>query len=99
MQPSRIHHVGLPVSDLDLSVAWCGEALGLTHDSTAGVPAGTERKGRHRHWHFGAGERNLSDLIQLLASQNAVHQRGSQVPSSHRMAGESVVGRRVRSLS
>ena len=22
MQPSRIHHVGLPVSDLDLSFAW-----------------------------------------------------------------------------
>ncbi|MGH2788386.1 MAG: VOC family protein [Actinomycetota bacterium] len=34
MQPSRIHHVGLPVSDLDLSVAWYREALGLTHDST-----------------------------------------------------------------
>jgi len=40
MQPSRIHHVGLPVSDLDLSVAWYREALGLTHDSTAGVPGG-----------------------------------------------------------
>ena len=38
MQPSRIHHVGLPVSDLDLSVAWYCEALGLTHNSTAGVP-------------------------------------------------------------
>jgi lactoylglutathione lyase len=35
---SRIHHVGLPVSDLDLSVAWYREALGLTHESTAGVP-------------------------------------------------------------
>jgi catechol 2,3-dioxygenase-like lactoylglutathione lyase family enzyme len=33
MQPSRIHHAGLPVSDLDLSVAWYREALGLTHDS------------------------------------------------------------------
>ena len=32
MQPSRIHHVGLPVSDLDLSVAWYREALGLTHE-------------------------------------------------------------------
>jgi lactoylglutathione lyase len=40
MQPSRIHHVGLPVSDLDLSVAWYREALGLTHESTAGVPGG-----------------------------------------------------------
>ena len=40
MQPSRIHHVGLPVSDLDLSVAWYSEALGLTHDPTAGVPGG-----------------------------------------------------------
>jgi catechol 2,3-dioxygenase-like lactoylglutathione lyase family enzyme len=40
MQPSRIHHVGLPVSDLDLSVAWYREALGLTPDSTAGVPGG-----------------------------------------------------------
>jgi len=38
MQPSRIHHVGLPVSDLDLSVAWYREALGLMHESTAGVP-------------------------------------------------------------
>src|SRR5215204_5075115 len=28
MQSSRIHHVGLPVSDRDLSVAWCREALG-----------------------------------------------------------------------
>jgi len=40
MQPSRIHHVGLPVSDLDRSVAWYREALGLTHESTAGVPEG-----------------------------------------------------------
>jgi catechol 2,3-dioxygenase-like lactoylglutathione lyase family enzyme len=40
MQPSRIHQVGLPVSDLDLSVAWYREALGLTHESTAGVPEG-----------------------------------------------------------
>jgi catechol 2,3-dioxygenase-like lactoylglutathione lyase family enzyme len=38
MQPSRIHHVGLPVSDLDLGVAWYREALGLTHESSAGVP-------------------------------------------------------------
>jgi catechol 2,3-dioxygenase-like lactoylglutathione lyase family enzyme len=38
MQPSRIHHVGLPVSDLDLSVAWYREALGLTHEAAAGVP-------------------------------------------------------------
>jgi catechol 2,3-dioxygenase-like lactoylglutathione lyase family enzyme len=35
---ARIHHVGLPVSDLDRSVAWYREALGLTHDSTAGLP-------------------------------------------------------------
>jgi len=40
MRPSRIHHVGLPVSELDLSVAWYREALGLTHESTAGVPGG-----------------------------------------------------------
>ena len=40
MQPSRIHHVGLPVSDLDRSVAWYREALGLTHESTAAVPEG-----------------------------------------------------------
>ena len=33
MQPSRIHHVGLAVSDLDLSVAWYREALGLMHES------------------------------------------------------------------
>lgn len=40
MQPSRIHHVGLPVSDLNLSVAWYREALGLTHESTSdGVEA------------------------------------------------------------
>ena len=40
MKPSRIHHVGLAVSDLDRSVAWYREALGLTHESTAGVPEG-----------------------------------------------------------
>ena len=40
MQPSRIHHVGLPVADLDISVAWYREALGLTHDAAAGVPGG-----------------------------------------------------------
>jgi len=40
MQPSRIHHVGLPVTDLDLSVAWYREALGLTHEAAAGVPEG-----------------------------------------------------------
>jgi lactoylglutathione lyase len=40
MQPARIHHVGLPVSDLDRSVAWYRDALGLTHDSNAGVPGG-----------------------------------------------------------
>ena len=38
MQPSRIHHVGLPVSDLDISVALYREALGLTHEAAAGVP-------------------------------------------------------------
>ena len=37
MQPSRIHHVGLPVSDLGRSVAWYAEALGLTLEPTAGV--------------------------------------------------------------
>jgi catechol 2,3-dioxygenase-like lactoylglutathione lyase family enzyme len=40
MQPSRIHHVGLPVTDLDISVAWYREALGLTHEAAAGVPGG-----------------------------------------------------------
>ncbi len=40
MQPSRIHHVGLPVTDLDISVAWYREALGLTHEAAAGVPEG-----------------------------------------------------------
>jgi catechol 2,3-dioxygenase-like lactoylglutathione lyase family enzyme len=35
MQPSRIHHVGLPVTDLDRSVAWYREALGLTHEAAA----------------------------------------------------------------
>ena len=40
MQPSRIHHVGVPVSDLDFSVKWYGKALGLTHESTPGVPDG-----------------------------------------------------------
>ena len=38
MPPSRIHHVGLPVSDLERSVAWYREALGLTHESTAPEP-------------------------------------------------------------
>lgn len=40
MQPSRIHHIGLPVSDLGLSVAWYRDALGLTHEANAGVPGG-----------------------------------------------------------
>ena len=40
MQLSRIHHVGLPVSALDLSVAWYREALGLTHEAAADVPGG-----------------------------------------------------------
>jgi lactoylglutathione lyase len=40
MQPSWMHHFGLPVSDLDLSVAWYREALGLTHETTAGVLGG-----------------------------------------------------------
>jgi len=40
MQPSRIHHVGLPVTDLDISVAWYREALGLTHEAAVGVPGG-----------------------------------------------------------
>ena len=38
MQPARIHHVGLPVRDLDVSVAWYRKALGLTHETAAGVP-------------------------------------------------------------
>ena len=38
MRPSRIHHVGLPVRDLDVSVAWYSKALGLTHEAAAGVP-------------------------------------------------------------
>jgi catechol 2,3-dioxygenase-like lactoylglutathione lyase family enzyme len=40
MQPSRIHHVGLPVTDLNRSVAWYREALGLKHEYTASVPGG-----------------------------------------------------------
>ncbi|MDF2753145.1 MAG: hypothetical protein K0S82_1528 [Gaiellaceae bacterium] len=40
MQPSRIHHVGLPATDLDLSVAWYREALALTHEAAAVVPEG-----------------------------------------------------------
>src|SRR6476646_7905701 len=40
MQPARIHHVGLPVTDLDISVAWYCETLGLTHEADAGVPGG-----------------------------------------------------------
>ena len=46
MQPSRIHHVGLPVSDLDISVAWYREALGLTHEAATGVPGGCRLHGR-----------------------------------------------------
>jgi Lactoylglutathione lyase and related lyases len=38
MEPSRIHHVGLPVRDLDVSVAWYRKALGLMHEAAAGVP-------------------------------------------------------------
>jgi len=40
MQPTRIHHVGLPVSDLERSIAWYCDALGLTHEFTAQVPEG-----------------------------------------------------------
>jgi catechol 2,3-dioxygenase-like lactoylglutathione lyase family enzyme len=35
-----MHHVGLPVTDLDNSVAWYREALGLTQEPDAGVPGG-----------------------------------------------------------
>ena len=35
MQLSRIRRVGLPVSDLERSVAWYREALGLTHGANA----------------------------------------------------------------
>lgn len=38
MPPARAHHVGLPVSDLDRSVAWYGDALGLTLETGTGVP-------------------------------------------------------------
>jgi catechol 2,3-dioxygenase-like lactoylglutathione lyase family enzyme len=38
VRPFRIHHVGLPVSDLDRSIDWYREALGLTLDATAGLP-------------------------------------------------------------
>ena len=40
MEHPQIHHVGLPVSDLERSVAWYGEALGMTHELTAQVPDG-----------------------------------------------------------
>jgi catechol 2,3-dioxygenase-like lactoylglutathione lyase family enzyme len=40
MEPSRIHHVALPVTDLHISVARYREALGLTHEAAAGVPEG-----------------------------------------------------------
>ena len=40
MHPAHIHHVGLPVSDLDRGIAWYRDALGLTHESTAAVPEG-----------------------------------------------------------
>ena len=40
MRAARIHHVGLPVSDLDRSVAWYADALGMTHELTAHVPEG-----------------------------------------------------------
>ena len=38
MRPARIHHVGLPVTDLEVSVAWYRDALGLTHEADAGLP-------------------------------------------------------------
>jgi catechol 2,3-dioxygenase-like lactoylglutathione lyase family enzyme len=40
MEPTRIHHVGLPVSDLDRSIAWYRDALGLALDFTTQVPEG-----------------------------------------------------------
>ena len=40
MKSFRIHHIGLPVTDLDVSVAWYRDALGLTHEVAAGVPGG-----------------------------------------------------------
>ena len=42
MEAARIHHVGVPVSDLDRSVAWYADALGMTHELTARVPEGVE---------------------------------------------------------
>lgn len=38
MQPARIHHVGLPVTDIDVSLAWYRDVLGLTYEAEAGVP-------------------------------------------------------------
>ena len=47
MQPSRIHHVGLPVAEsLDISVAWSCEALGLTHEAAADFQGGVAFVGR-----------------------------------------------------
>jgi glyoxylase I family protein len=36
----RFHHVGLPVSDLEASIAWYEAALGFAHELTAQVPEG-----------------------------------------------------------
>ena len=38
MQHCRIHHIGVPVSDLDVGVAWYRAALGLTPDAESGLP-------------------------------------------------------------
>lgn len=37
---AALHHVGLPVSDLDRAIQWYATALGWTHEHTARVPEG-----------------------------------------------------------
>jgi lactoylglutathione lyase len=39
---ASLHHVGLPVEDLDRAIGWYRDVLGLEHTVTARVPEGVE---------------------------------------------------------
>jgi catechol 2,3-dioxygenase-like lactoylglutathione lyase family enzyme len=80
MQPSRIHHVGLPVSDLDLGVARYCEALGLTHESTAGVPEGVGLHGRADGRAARAARSGCSALCLGRADRGATRRRPPTQP-------------------
>ena len=60
--PASLHHVGITVTDLDRSVAWYGEMLGMVQwmEETypGGRTAGLMRPGTHVHVGLDAHDRN-----------------------------------------